>query len=172
MGITVRRCTVKDLDTLRNLSIDTYVETFEAYNTPENMDEYLGRAYEAGKLRREIECKDSTFLFAYYENNLAGYIKFNESPNQTEINDAKSLEVERLYVLKAYQDKGIGRYLMELAINTAKERNKEYIWLGVWERNFKAQRFYGRYNFYRIGEHIFPMGDDPQIDYILRKDLL
>ena len=55
MGITVRRCTVEDLDTLRNLSIDTYVETFEAYNTPENMAEYLGRAYDAKKLKRELE---------------------------------------------------------------------------------------------------------------------
>ena len=172
MSITTKICKVEDLERLRDLSITTYFETFDEFNSKENMDEYLGRAYEIGKLRREIECKDSTFLFAYYEDTLAGYIKFNESPNQTEINDPKSLEVERLYVLKAYQDKGIGRYLMELAINTAKERNKEYIWLGVWERNFKAQRFYGRYNFYRIGEHIFPMGDDPQIDYILRKDLL
>lgn len=172
MGITVRRCTVEDLDTLRNLSIDTYVETFEAYNTPENMAEYLGRAYDAKKLKRELEDGNVTFMFAYYEGALAGYLKLNERPSQTEFNDVKSLEVERLYVLKAYQDKGIGRYLMELAIATAKERNKEYIWLGVWERNFKAQRFYGRYNFYRIGEHVFRMGDDPQIDYILRKDLL
>ncbi len=171
MCITVRRCTVEDLEALRNLSIDTYVETFEAYNTPENMAEYLGRAYDLEKLKRELEDEDTTFLFVYHNGALAGYIKLNESPSQTEINDPKSLEVERLYVLKAYQDKGIGRYLMELAINTAKECNKEYIWLGVWERNFKAQRFYGRYNFYRIGEHVFRMGDDEQIDFLLRKNL-
>ena len=43
MDISLKLCGIEDLDTLRELSIRTYYETFAALNTPENMQEYLLR---------------------------------------------------------------------------------------------------------------------------------
>ena len=60
---------------------------------------------------------------------------------------------------------------MEYSIKTAADNGKNYVWLGVWEKNEKALKFYKKNGFYRIGEHSFVIGNDVQTDYIMRKDL-
>ncbi|HNX15665.1 MAG TPA: GNAT family N-acetyltransferase, partial [Oscillospiraceae bacterium] len=92
-------------------------------------------------------------------------------PSQTDINDVQSLELERIYVDAKFQGRGLGRVLMEHAIEIARERKKSYVWLGVWEKNDKAIAFYQKNGFYKIGTHLFIMGDEEQIDYIMRRDL-
>ena len=160
-----------DIDELRTLSIQTYYETFAAFNTPENMEEYLNRAFDREKLRRELSDKNSMFFVLLSDEKPAGYLKVNEAPSQTDVNDPASLEIERIYVSGEFQGEGLGRYLMEQAIRMAVERKKKYVWLGVWEKNEKALCFYKRNGFYQIGTHSFVMGDDEQTDYIMRKDL-
>ena len=171
MSLFLRSCTSGDIDALRELSIKTYYETFAYLNTPEDMQAYLDEAFEITKLRHELADPNSLFFFLYFNGVLAGYLKLNEAPSQTDINDGSSLEIERIYVASEFQGEGFGRYLMEQAIAIATEHKKKYAWLGVWEKNEKAIRFYKKNGFYEIGTHTFVMGEDVQTDYIMRKDL-
>ncbi|NMM95321.1 GNAT family acetyltransferase [Bifidobacterium sp. DSM 109960] len=171
MSQTMHVCTESDLDALRDLSIATYRQTFAAVNTEENMNAYLEDAFAADKLLRELRDESSEFVLAENDGRPAGYLKINEAPSQTEFNDTASLEIQRIYIDGRAQGKGLGTRLMQYAIDTAKERGKQYVWLGVWEHNDKAIRFYARNGFYRIGEHAFIMGDDKQTDHLMRKDL-
>ena len=168
----LKKCTMEDFDILRELSIRTYYETFAHLNTPEDMQSYLDEAFEVNKLRLELNNPDSDFFFLYFNDTLAGYLKLNEAPSQTDINDSSSLEIERIYVASEFQGEGLGRYLMKQAIAIAIERKKKYAWLGVWEKNEKAIRFYKKNGFYESGTHTFVMGEDVQTDYIMRKDLM
>ena len=167
----IRPCTGEDLAVLRDFSRRTYFETFSKQNTPENMAAYLDDAFETEKLRRELEDANSAFYFLYRGETLAGYLKLNEAPAQTDLHDPDSLEIERIYVGKEFQGMGLGRRLMEHAISTAVQRGKAFAWLGVWEKNTKALAFYRKNGFYPIGTQTFVMGDDPQTDYLMRKDL-
>ena len=171
MNIALRKCKTEDFETLRELSIRTYYETFAHLNTPEDMSAYLEDAFNVERLTQEFNDPNSFFYFLYADENLTGYLKLNEAPSQTDINDAESLEIERIYVSSEFQDTGLGRYLMEQAIKIANERNKKYAWLGVWEKNEKAIRFYKKNGFYEIGTHKFVMGEDVQTDFVMRKDL-
>ena len=171
MKAILRKCTLEDFDTLRELSIRTYYETFAHLNTPEDMQAYLDEAFEVSKLRGELNNPNSDFFLLFFDDTLAGYLKLNEAPSQTDINDMSSLEIERIYVASEFQGEGLGRYLMEQAIAIANERNKKFAWLGVWEKNEKAIRFYKKNGFYEIGTHTFVMGEDVQTDYVMRKDL-
>lgn len=166
-----RKCCIDDLDILRAFSRQRFFETFSAMNTSENMDAYLDKAFAPEKIRAELSDTNSAFYFLYWEGKLAGYLKLNEAPAQTDLHDEQSLEIERIYVSKEFQGEGLGRYLMDQAINIAIQRKKKYVWLGVWEKNEKALRFYRRSGFYQIGTHTFVIGDDEQTDYIMRKDL-
>lgn len=121
--------------------------------------------------RHDLLFPSSMFFFLLSGEKLAGYLKVNEAPSQTDVNDPASLEIERIYVSGEFQGEGLGRYLMEQAISMAVERKKKYVWLGVWEKNEKAIRFYKRNGFCKIGTHSFVMGDDVQTDHIMRKDL-
>ena len=171
MKKSLQQCSTDDFETLRELSIRTYYETFAHLNTAEDMAAYLEDAFNVERLTKEFNDPNSFFFLLYADGRLAGYLKLNEAPSQTDINDAESLEIERIYVSSEFQGAGLGRYLLEQAIKIAKERNKKYAWLGVWEKNEKAIRFYQKNGFYEIGTHKFVMGEDVQTDYVMRKDL-
>ena len=172
MGLLFRQCIHSDIYVLRDFSYRTFSETFAHINTQDDMKAYLNKAFDIEKLSAELLNKNSSFYFLYSDNELAGYLKLNEAPSQTDIQDELSLEIERIYVAKEFQGKGLGGCLMDKAISTAVTRNKKYVWLGVWEKNEKAICFYKKNGFYKIGSHSFFIGDDEQTDYIMRRDLL
>lgn len=167
----IRNCTVEDIGLLRELSVKTFYEAFAPLNTEENMAAYLETAFNADRLSRELADENSEFYFLYYGERLAGYLKLNEAPSQTDINDEKSLEIERIYVSSEFQGAGLGSFLMQQALAKAIERGKKYVWLGVWEKNERALRFYRRNGFYKIGTHTFAVGEDAQTDHIMKKEL-
>lgn len=171
MDIAFKQCTQADLFDLRALSRRTFRETFAADNTPAALQAHLDRAYALEKLRTELSNPYSQFWFLYEKGSLAGYLKLNEAPAQTELHDPVSLEIERIYVARAFQGHGLGGMLMARAIETAQARGKRYIWLGVWEKNKKARSFYQKHGFRKIGSHPFSVGDEVQTDDIMRKDL-
>lgn len=168
----LRKCTAEELSQLRELSLRTYYETFAPLNTKEDMEAYLAKAFNADRLLGELNDPNSEFYFLYCGERLAGYLKLNEAPSQSDINDAASLEIERIYVSGEFQGMGLGGYLMEQAVAKAVSRSKRYVWLGVWEKNEKAIRFYKKNGFYQAGTHSFFMGEDEQTDYIMRRDLV
>lgn len=170
-SVFLRPCTEADADTLRQLSIRTYSDTFAEMNTEENMQAYLRTAFSKERLLQELLNPHSSFFFLYADKTLAGYLKLNEAPAQTDCRDKDSLEIERIYLLNSFQKTGLGSYLMEQALSLARARRKAYVWLGVWEKNETALRFYQKHGFYRMGAHSFFMGDDEQHDLLLRRDL-
>lgn len=172
MNKAFHKCTQEDVYILQDISCKTFRETFADTNSPAELQKFLDKAYNEEKLRMELLNSNSQFYFLYTDGVLAGYLKLNEAPAQTEINDKSSLEIQRLYLLREFQGKGLGRELMDKALEIARAGEKEYVWLGVWEHNEKALAFYKKYGFYKIGSHSFFVGSDEQTDDIMRKDLL
>lgn len=168
----IQRCTAADLPALRDISRRTFRDTFGPLNTEADMAAYLDRTFDSGRLLGELENPASRFYFLYADGGLAGYLKLNEHPAQTDFHDPESLEIERIYVLRPCQGRGFGGVLMDKAVREARALGKAYLWLGVWEKNTSALRFYEQRGFYKTGEHLFALGDDLQTDYILRKDLM
>ncbi len=171
MNLNFRQCMSDDIYTLRDFSYRTYNETFAHMNTPSNMKAYLEQSFNINKLHGELSDNNSLFYFLYADGELAGYLKLNESPSQTDINDIQSLEIERIYVAKEFQGKGLGSVLMNEAIDIANMKKKLYVWLGVWEKNDKAILFYKKNGFFKIGTHSFFMGEEEQTDFVIRKNL-
>lgn len=171
MEIHIKKCAESDIITLSKISRETYEDTFSVSNSQSTMDKYLNYAFSEQKLYNELLNKDSHFYFFYVDSTLAGYIKLNESEAQTDINDPNSMELERIYLKQPYQGKGLGKTLLNYAVNIAAENDKLYIWLGVWEKNTKAIQFYKRNGFYKIHTHPFIMGSEEQTDFIMKKDL-
>ncbi|MDQ0208662.1 GNAT family N-acetyltransferase [Alkalicoccobacillus murimartini] len=167
----VEECQLKDIELLQKVSIETFNDTFKDQNSPENMEAYLLKAYNLNQLVKELKNESSMFYFIYDEANIAGYLKINVNEAQSEQMSHDRLEVERIYIRKEFQGKGLGKYLIEKAIMTATDLNKKKIWLGVWEENKKAIRFYHKIGFLQTGTHSFYMGDDEQIDLIMMKVL-
>jgi ribosomal protein S18 acetylase RimI-like enzyme len=156
------------LQELQQISKQTFYETFADVNTAENMQKFLQEAYAIDKLRAEMQNPDSAFYFARQESNVIGYLKINVGKSQTELKDTDSLEIERIYVLKEYHGMKVGQMLYEKALDIAREKNCQYLWLGVWEKNARAISFYKKNGFVEFGQHEFILGDDVQTDIMMR----
>lgn len=102
---------------------------------------------------------------------VAEYMKINFDKAQTESGHDNTLEVQRIYVLEEYKGKKIGKSLIQKAIQTSKDNNLDYVWLGVWEHNINAIRFYEKQGFEKFDTHIFKLGDDEQTDNLMKLTL-
>ena len=166
--IYIRKLSTDDIDALQQLSRQTFFETFSAMNTEENMNHYLREGFSTEKLTAELHNVASQFYFAEIDGSAVGYLKVNEGTAQTELKDDKGLEIERIYVLAAFQGKKIGQMLYERAVEIAIRNKYDYIWLGVWEENQKAINFYTKNGFVEFDKHLFQLGDDEQTDIMMK----
>lgn len=135
------------------------------------MEAYAAATYTPQKMSAELSNPNSEFYFAMVDGQPAGYIKLNTGDAQNELKHSNSLEVERIYVLEEYHGKRIGGDLLNFAIDTAKARQMDFIWLGVWEHNHKAIGFYQHNGFEVFSSHDFMLGDDRQTDLMMKKGL-
>lgn len=170
-NINIKRITIDDIFQLQKIGRQTFYETFSEQNTVENMQHYLAESFSVQKLTDELNSAYSQFYFAERDGQIIGYLKINFGTSQTELQDKNALETERIYVLKAFHGKQIGQALYEKAVEIAQQQNAPYLWLGVWEENKRAINFYTKNGFVEFDKHIFKLGDDEQIDVMMRKML-
>lgn len=167
----IRKLNLSDIENLQTMSIQTFRETFEELNSEEDMQQYIVENLNAEKLKCEIANPDSEFFFAENESEILGYLKLNFKESQTEKLDEHYFEIERIYVLKAFLGQKIGQFLLNKAIEIGREKKLEYVWLGVWEDNHRAIRFYEKNGFSVFGKHDFILGDDVQTDLLMKVKL-
>lgn len=170
-NITIKRVSIKDIDQLQKIGEQTFFETFASSNTKEDMAKYLEESFSIDKLTRELNDRTSEFYFAISDDNVIGYLKLNYGQSQTELKDKEALEIERIYVLHEYHGKNVGQLLFEKAMQIAKDINATHVWLGVWEKNPKAIRFYKKNGFVEFDKHIFKLGTDEQTDIMMKLHL-
>lgn len=156
-----------DVNTIRDLSIATFAETFASLNTEEDMEQYNERHFSTDELQREIDNPDSTFVVAKVDGVPVGYMKVNVGDAQTEEMLGNRMEVQRLYILRQYKRNGLGTRFMHTAFDMARAQGKSVIWLGVWEHNDAAIAFYKRMGFVQFGSHDFVLGEDRQTDLLM-----
>ncbi|QJD97479.1 GNAT family N-acetyltransferase [Mucilaginibacter robiniae] len=169
--ISIKKLTAADAPQLLTISKQTFFDAFFYLNQPEDMELYAAQAFTLKQLLQEITTPSSAFYWAILNNKPVGFIKLNSGMAQNEFQDYNSLEIERLYVLASHQRLQIGSLLMEFAIAEARKNRNQFIWLGVWEHNHQAIRFYQRWGFVTYGSHTFMLGNDQQTDLLMRRDL-
>ena len=160
-----------DLGELEEISRLTFSESFSEVNDPDNFALYLDTNFSPEVLTNEINNPNSTFYLVKLGDESVAYFKTNTGKAQTEPNHDDGLEVERIYVTKAYHRRGIGQRMLQKAEDLARSLGKKYIWLGVWKENPEAIQFYQKMGFAKIGVHAFQLGNEAQIDYMMAKDL-
>ena len=163
--------TVSDVSILRGIARDTFIETFSEANKAEDMDLYLAERFSEDQLARELSNPESFFYVAEVNGHVVGYLKLNTAHAQTEPQAADALEIERIYVLSNYHGNGVGQALYHHAMSVAEDRKASYVWLGVWEHNHRALRFYEKNGFTAFGTHIFQLGNDQQTDILMQKSV-
>ena len=170
--VNIIQTSIEDLPKLQSIGKQTFSETFSESNSAENMAKYLEEAYSNEKLSTELNDPNSLFYLASLDNKVIGYLKLNLGASQTELKDDKALEIERIYVTQEFHGKKVGQLLYNKAIEVAKEKKVDYVWLGVWEENHRAIQFYTKNGFVEFDKHVFVLGNDAQTDIMMKLEFI
>jgi putative acetyltransferase len=180
---TFRRATVADLSALVAVSLDTFVETFAHLNDPADFEPYVAQAFDPQRIEQEVQDPSSIFYFVENEGVTLGYFKINL--NRTPFDDPDALfqitpdayrdvpmsELQRIYLYKKYHGLGIASPMLDEVESVARQHGSERLWLGVWDANAQARRFYAKRGFEEFGAHLFVLGSDPQTDILMWKTI-
>lgn len=156
---------------LQEISQATFYETFVNDCTPSDMDKFLNNDFGLERLSLELKNPESDFFFVESEDQIIGYLKLNRGKSQTEAKLKNSLEIERFYVIPSFHGKKVAQQMMKKALEIAESGHFDWIWLGVWENNARAIRFYEKHGFEKFDKHIFMVGTDAQTDVLMKKEL-
>jgi GNAT superfamily N-acetyltransferase len=170
--VSIRPAAPGDRDCLVEIGRTTFYETFVGTCSSHDMDKFLRESFAPDKIRAELEAAGSYFyLLVDREGEAQGYARLFRDlepdaalPPEYRTN---SMELVRFYLRPALFGTGAGQLLMEHCLAEARRFGVETIYLGVWEKNFRAQRFYGKNGFRKLAEKIFMVGDDAQTDWYL-----
>jgi diamine N-acetyltransferase len=176
--ITIRLSTFEDTEQMRDLAIKSYLDTFAEFNTSENMETFLKDSYSLKKMQDEFYEPDAVLYLAYEKElrsrpseSMVGLLRLRVNDEAADKLGNNSIELHRLYIHPSCKGMGVGKKLVEIALTYSKQHKFDWIWLGVWEKNFNAQKIYAKWGFEKFSEHVFQMGDDAQTDWLLKRDL-
>lgn len=172
LSLSIQRVGLSQAETLLELAESTFRAGFAHLNDPEHFEAYMSQAFNLRKIQEELSTAGSEFYFCMAADDIAGYIKLNSGAAQSDIKTEPGIELERIYVKPEMQGQKIGEYMLQQAISLARQGGFPYLWLGVWEKNEAAIRFYLRHGFEQFSSHTFMLGGDPQTDLLMKLPLV
>lgn len=169
--VEFKRASISDVKTLTDLGQRTFIETFSKDNNKKDMDLYVAETFNSEKQLCEIQDSNRFIEIVWINEQPSGFLHLLNGTADSSVNGNRPIEILRLYVDSKWHGKGVGAGLMDRSLQIAKEQGFQTVWLGVWERNLRAQAFYQKYGFEVVGQHIFRLGNDEQIDLIMARKI-
>ena len=168
---TVRTGTPSDAAPLAAFGARVFQETFGPANDPADMALYLSRTYGLAQQSGELADPAVATLLAEVEGTLVGFAQLRKGRAPRCVTGPKPVELNRFYVDRPMQGRGVAQGLMEAVLAEAGRRAGATLWLAVWERNERAQAFYRKCGFVDVGSQPFELGTDRQTDRVMSRPL-
>lgn len=169
--LVIRRAREQDAAELSVFAERVFVQAFGAQNDPIDLHLYTSVAFTPAKQRDEIEALDRAVLLADCEGQLAAYAMVRMNAPHTLVRSYAPMELQRFYVDGLWHGRGLAQQLMDAVILEAQSQGADTLWLGVWEMNPRAIRFYEKQGFTDVGFHEFLLGRDLQRDRVMTRKL-
>ena len=171
--LSIRQATATDAKLLTDLAYTTFWDAFAHHpkNAADDLNHYMRQAFNVEQITSELADEKSIFLIAEMNGEAAGYAKIIVDNIEAGITAERPIELNRLYSHQKFLGQGVGQQLMDACFERAKQEGRDVMWLGVWEFNPRAQRFYERNGFRKVGSHTFVLGSDPQTDLLMQREI-
>jgi ribosomal protein S18 acetylase RimI-like enzyme len=172
-SVKIRLATARDAETLSRVARKSFYDAFADHpkNAPDDLKSYMDEAFAVETIAAELSDEDAIYFIAEIGGEMVGYVKLKKNSREDATAGENPIELCRLYSLNEFIGKGIGKALMQHSLDYAAANKHDFMWLGVWEYNFRAQKFYEKFGFEKCGEHVFQLGTDPQTDWLMQKKI-
>ncbi len=169
---------LEEVPQLASIARKTFYETFIPYNSEEDIQAYLEKSFSIPQLQSEFTEDGNAFYLAKLAGEIVGYVKLQHRIPKPDpgipqiIYQRNAVLLERIYLDSRCHGTGVAHHMMQTCLDIAVARGHDLIWLGVWENNHRARRFYEKWGFQVIGPHPFVIGNQVQTDYWMAKSLV
>lgn len=166
---TIRRATIDDADTVSSLGARTFSDTFAHLYPSEDLETFLAYAYGLERTRRDLADPAMATWLMELDGDAIGYATAGPCGLPHPDVQPGDGELNRIYVLKAFQGGGRGSLLLKTVFDWLEKDGPRPLWIGVWSENFGAQKLYQSKGFEKVGEYRFPVGETQDLEFILRR---
>lgn len=172
MNLKIRQATISDVNIISALGTTTCYEAYFELDPSQDLAEYCVNFFGLQQIAAELKDANSTFLLTELDGKAIGYAKLREGKKIECLKDKNAIEVQRIYLLEKMKGRNFGRALMEKCFEIGKEKGYETLWLGVWDKNIHAQKFYENIGMENIGTTDFSDGKNEFINLVFAKEIL
>lgn len=166
-SLRIRRATIDDAAKLADFAARVFIETFGDENDPEDLRDHVEQSYNLAQQSAEIrDASTATWLVERDDGSLVGYAQICRKRAPPHVGAAKPVEIYRFYIDRSAHGSGLAHRLMSTAFAQAREWGADIVWLGVWEHNPRAMKFYRKFGFADVGSIDFFVGPDRQTDRV------
>lgn len=163
---TIRKATIKDVETIRALAKEIWYDTYLPILAEAQLEYMLGEIYSTKKLSAQIKNNEQTFLVLVEDKQIVAFAAYSQREEDSDI-----YKLHKIYCLPATQGKGYGKVLINTVCEAVIKAGKHLLELNV-NRHNKAKNFYEKMGFKVIYEEDVPIGPYFMNDYVMRKELL
>ena len=167
-SLKFREATKADAPELAAFARQMFIETFGHAYRQQDLESHLAEKYHPKEFERSIEAGDEIIL-AHDGQELVGYCKLGEVGLPMPHAPKEAKEIHRLYIHKKYHGGGLGQELFRRAMESNQLKSAPIVYLGVWEENARAQRFYFKNDFMPVGRYLYPVGQHLDNEMILAR---
>ena len=165
----MRRATREDLPAIDALFRRSFADTFAHLYAPEDLAAFLAE-FTPEAWQAEFDDPGHAFLVAEADDAVIGYIKLGPPHYPIEIS-RPAIDLRQIYFDHAWLGRGLARPMMDWAIDEARRRGAEEMYLSVFTENHRAQALYKRYGFTVVCPYAFMVGNHADEDLIMRLEL-
>ena len=169
--IEIRRAVAEDAKLISVLGAVTFYEAYFEQDAPADLADYIYESFALDKIVSEIEDENSAFFIIYQNYHAVGYAKLREDSEVYCVNNETAVELQRIYLVERVFGTGVGEIFLKHCLEFAKAKGFKTLWLGVWEENRRAIRFYEKHGFRQVGKIAFPYGETVGTNWIMEKVL-
>ncbi len=168
MNLSIRQADISDTNIICALGVTTFYEAYFEQDDSGDLANYVLESFSRAQIEAELNDTNSTFFIAELNGRAVGYAKLRESSTVDCLKNENAIELHRIYILERAKGRGVGGELLNRCFETARAKGYETIWLGVWEENSAAQKFYEKLGFMKVGELEFPYGETVGTNFVLK----
>ncbi|MFE7800156.1 GNAT family N-acetyltransferase [Nocardia sp. NPDC057440] len=176
MPVTVDRAGLWDAEALSDVAAATFPLACPPGATADDIEIFISDALSGERFGEYLTDPTRTVLKAVANGDIVGYAMLHAGdPGDPQVAAAVNLrpvvEISKMYVLPGHHGSGVSKALMRATLQRAHEEGAAGVWLGVNQENTRAQRFYTKHGFTRVGTRTFHVGNQLHHDFVMRKVL-
>ncbi|MFM2300435.1 MAG: hypothetical protein RLZZ84_171 [Pseudomonadota bacterium] len=169
--LILRAAAPADIPAISHLATESFVAKFGHLYSAENLNAFLEESLSEAAIAAELANPARVYRLAEAGGRLVGYCKIGLTCGFPQhARGSNVMELKQLYTASDATGMGIGKALMDWAMDQFAARKADEVQISVYADNAGAHRFYQRYGFAKVADITFKVGDhiDPEFLFAQR----